>query len=76
MRICKYDEENNKREPQKLYHTNAANTQGVGQTNYRRTEGRHQRRNVKMTKDVKREDLWRFVMNNDLISLSIDNQLY
>jgi hypothetical protein len=28
------------------------------------------------TKDVKREDLWRFVMTNDLISLSIDNQLY
>jgi hypothetical protein len=29
-----------------------------------------------MTKDVKREDLWRFVMSNDLISLSIDNRLY
>jgi hypothetical protein len=34
---------------------------------------RRQRRSVKMTKDVKREDLWRSVLNNDLISLSIDN---
>jgi hypothetical protein len=31
---------------------------------------------VEMTKDVEREDLWRFVMSNDLISLSIDNRLY
>jgi hypothetical protein len=29
-----------------------------------------------MTKDVEIEDLWRSVMNNDLISLSIDNQLH
>jgi hypothetical protein len=49
---------------------------GVGRTNYRRAAGRRQSRNVKMTKDVKREDLWRFVMNNNLISLSIDNRLY
>jgi hypothetical protein len=25
---------------------------------------------------VEREDLWRFVLRNDLISLSIDNRLY
>jgi hypothetical protein len=48
----------------------------VGRTNYRCAEGRCQSRSVKKTKDVKREDLWRFVMSNDLISLSIDNQLY
>jgi hypothetical protein len=49
---------------------------GVGQTIYRRAEGRCQRRNVKVTEDVEREALWRFVMSNNLISLSIDNQLY
>jgi hypothetical protein len=50
----------------------------VGRTNYRRTEGQRQSRIIKTTKDVKREDLWRFVtMSNDLISrLSIDNRLY
>jgi Reverse transcriptase (RNA-dependent DNA polymerase) len=31
---------------------------------------------VEKTKDVGREDLWRFVMSSDLISLSIDNRLY
>jgi hypothetical protein len=44
--------------------------------NYRRAERRRQSRIVMMTKDVEREDLWRFVMNNDLISLPIDNRLY
>jgi hypothetical protein len=48
----------------------------VGRMNYRRAEGRRQSRIVEETKDVEREDLWRFVMNNDLISLSIDNRLY
>jgi hypothetical protein len=48
----------------------------VGRMSYRRAEGRRQIRNVEKTKDVEREDLWRFVMNNDLISLSIDNRLY
>jgi hypothetical protein len=49
---------------------------GVGRMSYRRAEGRRQIRNVEKTKDVEREDLWRFVMSNDLISLSIDNRLY
>jgi hypothetical protein len=44
--------------------------------NCRRAEGGRQIRIVRMTKDVEREDLWRSVMNNDLISLSIDNRLY
>jgi hypothetical protein len=48
----------------------------VGRMNYRRAEGRRQSRIVEKTKDVEREDLWRFVMNNDLISLFIDNRLY
>jgi hypothetical protein len=48
----------------------------VGPMNYRRAEGRRQSRIVEKTIDVERDDLWRFVMNNDLISLSIDNQLY
>jgi hypothetical protein len=48
----------------------------VGRMNYRCLEGRHQSRIVKKTIDVERDDLWRFVMNNDLISLSIDNRLY
>jgi hypothetical protein len=50
--------------------------QSVGRTNYRRAEGRCQSRSIKTTKDVQREDLWRFVLYNDLISLSIDNQNY
>jgi hypothetical protein len=48
----------------------------VGRMNYRRAEGRRQSRIVEKEKDVEREDLWRFVMNNVLISLSIDNRLY
>jgi hypothetical protein len=48
----------------------------VGRMNYRRAEERRQSRSVEKTKDVERDDLWRFVMNNDLISLSIDNRLY
>jgi hypothetical protein len=48
----------------------------VGRMNYRLAEGQRQSRIVEKTKDVEREDLWRFVMNNDLISLSIDNRLY
>jgi hypothetical protein len=48
----------------------------VGRMNYRHAEGRRQSRIVEKTKDVEREDLWRFVLNNDLISLSIDNRLY
>jgi hypothetical protein len=48
----------------------------VGRMSYRHAEGRRQIRNVEKTKDVEREDLWRFVMSNDLISLSIDNRLY
>jgi hypothetical protein len=48
----------------------------VGQMDYRCAEGRRQSRIVEKTKDVEREDLWRFVLNYDLISLSIDNQLY
>jgi hypothetical protein len=46
----------------------------VGRTSYRHAEGRRQRRNVKMTKDVEREDLWRFIMNNDLISFLLRRQ--
>jgi hypothetical protein len=45
----------------------------VGRTNCRHAERQCQSRIVEKTKDVEREDLWRFVMNNDLISLSIDN---
>jgi hypothetical protein len=48
----------------------------VGRMNYRRAEGRCQSRIVEKTKNVEREDLWRFVMNNDRISISIDNRLY
>jgi hypothetical protein len=48
----------------------------VGRMNCRRAEERRQSRIVEKTKDVERDDLWRFVMNNDLISLSIDNRLY
>jgi hypothetical protein len=58
------------------YATNLATALVVGRMNYRRAGGRRQIRNVEKTKDVEREDLWRFVMNNDLISLSIDNRLY
>jgi hypothetical protein len=48
----------------------------VGRMNCRRAEERRQSRSVEKTKDVERNDLWRFIMNNDLISLSIDNRLY
>jgi hypothetical protein len=41
--------------------------------NYRHAEKQRQSRIVKRMKDVKREDLWRFVMTSGLISLSIDN---
>jgi hypothetical protein len=44
--------------------------------NYRRAEERRQSRIVEKTIDVERDDLWRFVMDNDLISLSVDNRLY
>jgi hypothetical protein len=37
---------------------------------------RQRGRIIEKTKDVEREDLWRFVMTSDLISLSIDNRLY
>jgi hypothetical protein len=56
--------------------SNPLSDSGVGQMNYRRAERRHQSRIVERTKDVEREDLWRFVMTRDLLSLSIDNRLY
>jgi hypothetical protein len=52
------------------------NIPGVGRMNCRRAERQRQSRIVEKTKDVEREDLWRFVTTGDLISLSIDNQLY
>jgi hypothetical protein len=48
--------------------------QTVRQMNYRRAERRRQISIVERMKDVEREDLWRFVMTSDLISLSIDNR--
>jgi hypothetical protein len=58
------------------FHQKLDKYKSVGWTNYRRAERRRQSRIIEKTKDVKREDLWRFVMSSDLISLSIDNRLY
>jgi hypothetical protein len=58
------------------FHQKLDKYKSVGWTNFRCAERRCQSRIVEKTKDVEREDLWRFVVHSDLISLSIDNRLY